>query len=80
MIGAVATWFATSKVGRLIAAAGALLLFLATFGLWNRRKGAQAERTRQTEADHAAVQRADRAAVEYRRNGDAADRLRDGTF
>lgn len=69
-----------TRFGRWLAAAGALLLFLATFGLWNRRKGAQTERTRQTEADNAAVQRADRAAVEYRRNGDAADRLRDGTF
>ena len=34
--------FLATRVGRWLAAAGALLLFLATFGLWNRRQGAQA--------------------------------------
>lgn len=80
MIAAVATWFLTSRVGRFLAAAGALVLAVLTFGAVQRRKGRQDEHQRQAEADRDAVQRADRAAVDYHRDGGAADRLRSGRF
>lgn len=80
MIGAVATWFVTSKIGRFIAAAGALLLAIVTFGAWQRGKGAASARQKQQEKDHAAVEQANRAGAEYRAGGDVADRMRRGEF
>jgi hypothetical protein len=42
----------TSRIGRILAGAGALLAALVAFGASERRKGREAERFKATEADH----------------------------
>ena len=46
------TWFITSRIGRYLAAAGALLLAVVTFGAVQRNKGAAGEADRQERIDH----------------------------
>ena len=45
-------WFVTSRLGRGLALAGAILLALVTFGASQRRKGAAGEADRQERIDH----------------------------
>lgn len=45
-------WLQTSRLGRYVAAAGAVALFLVTFGLSQRRAGAQGAKRKAKEADH----------------------------
>ena len=46
------SWFLTSRIGRGIALAGAMLLAIVTFGASQRRKGAAGETDRQERIDH----------------------------
>lgn len=47
---AIIAFFTTTALGRALAQIGALVLAVVTFGMWNRRKGAQ-----QAKADRAAA-------------------------
>ena len=75
-----ATWFLNTKAGRVLALIAAGVLAIVTFGWTMRRRGAADEHARQAEADHAAIQRADVAERDFRRDGGAAERLRRGEF
>ena len=71
-------WLISSKLGRALAAAGAVLIAILTFGASQRRKGAQDAVQRQAEEDAERRKEADAAANNLRgadRN-DLNDQLR----
>ena len=67
-------WFITSRAGRAIAAAGAVLLAILTFGASQRRKGAQAAKQKAKEADHARAKEIRESVDEAMRGLDADTR------
>ena len=71
--------FLATRLGRALAAAGAVLLALVTFGAWQRRQGAKAAQQAQKDRDHEAAVAAGKAGADYRSAG-ADQRLRDGNF
>lgn len=71
-------WFITSRIGRAIAAAGALLLAIVTFGALKKREGRQ-DAENEALRDDAKKQEEGREAVQDLRDTDRAgliDRLR----
>lgn len=79
-LGSATAWLLGTKAGRVMAGIATAVLAIATFGAWQRRRGAADEHARQTEVDRAAIQRADAAERDYRAHGGASDRLRAGEF
>ncbi len=79
---AIIAFFTTSAIGRTLAKIGALVLAVLTFGAWNRRQGAKAQKAKQDAADAKETIKAhkERADVEadVARGGNARDRLRSG--
>lgn len=66
---AIIAFFTTSAIGRTLAKIGALVLAVLTFGAWNRRHGAKAQKAKQDAADakaereaHERINRADTGA------------------
>ncbi len=47
---AIIAFFTTSAIGRTLAKIGALVLAVLTFGAWNRRQGAKAQKAKQDAA------------------------------
>ena len=62
-------WFITSRIGRFLAAAGALLLAIATFGAHQRHKGRSEAKT-DAMIDSSERQEEGREAVQDLRNAD----------
>jgi len=69
--------FLTTKLGRMIAGAGALLLALLTFGASQRRKGAQKAKDRMNERDHKEADRIRRDVRDAGRVSDVVTKYRD---
>lgn len=79
MIAAVLSWLINSRLGRAVGAALAFLAFLATFGAYNRRKGAQKATERVSRRAQAAAEarERDREEIDADADADAArDRVR----
>ena len=73
-------WLINSRVGRAVGSVLAFLAFLATFGAYNRRKGAQAAQERVSRRAEAAAEKRERDREEIDANGDAVrarERLHD---
>lgn len=69
-----------ARIQAWLAAAGAVLVAIGAAWLSGRRSGGEAVRQRQLEDTVNAQQQMDRAGADYRGDGGASKRLRDGTF
>lgn len=74
-------WLIGTKAGRLVLMVAAALLALWAFGAWREGQGVQQERARIERQDNQAVERADEAERNTRRDPDDLDRsLREHRF
>jgi FtsZ-interacting cell division protein ZipA len=80
MIASAMAWLASSRMGRWLAIAGAVVIVVVSAFWMGRRDGGEAARHDQTERNLEAREKADEAAAAYRSDGGARRRLRDGSF
>ena len=73
-------WFSGTSAGKYLIAAAVGAAALLGVILWARRTGYQAATAAVVKEDLKAQERANAASVEYRGDGGAAGRLRDGRF
>jgi hypothetical protein len=74
------TWFTGTATGRALLAAGSAIAAAAALYVAGRRSGQAAARNDQLREENHAQRAADQAGADYRSDGGAARRLRDGDF